>query len=234
MSSRRFPPASPARERVRDARKKTRLLTSLGRPFMSDPTRSPDAPDDLRRRLSTVRLIVVDVDGVLTDGRLALSSSGEETKRFPIRDGLGIVLAQKRGLNVALMSGRASAAVDRRAKELGIRSNLVISNARDKERAIRELKGKLELPTTTVAFVADDLNDLPAFDEVGLAVAVADAAPEVAARAHLVTQAKGGAGAAREAIERILKAQDRWEEAIQNYLRFLREASAGASNPSPQ
>ena len=199
---------------------------------MSDSPGFPEAASDLRRRLAAVRLLVFDVDGVLTDGRLVLSSSGEESKRFHIRDGLGIVLAQKSGLQVALMSGRASAAVDRRAKELGIRIALVISNARDKERGIRELKLRLELPAEAVAFVADDLNDLPAFDEVGLAVAVADAAPEVTARAHLVTQAGGGEGAAREIIELILKEQGRWEEAVRNYLHFLREDAT--SHPSPQ
>jgi 3-deoxy-D-manno-octulosonate 8-phosphate phosphatase (KDO 8-P phosphatase) len=201
---------------------------------MSDFLISPDSPGDLYRRLSTVRLVVFDVDGVLTDGTLTLSSSGEESKRFHIRDGLGIVLAQKSGLHVALMSGRVSAAVDRRAKELGIRSGLVISNARDKERALRELKQRMDLPTDMIAFVGDDLNDLPAFGEAGLAVAVADAAPEVAARAHLVTDARGGAGAAREVVERILKAQARWETAIESYLQFLREDPAGAQAPSPQ
>ncbi|MBW3622082.1 MAG: HAD hydrolase family protein [Armatimonadetes bacterium] len=189
---------------------------------------------DLRRRLRSVRLLVFDVDGVLTDGRLILSSSGEESKRFHIRDGLGIVLAQKSGLHVALMSGRASAAVDRRAKELGIRSTLVVSNARDKGRAMKELKLRLDLPTQMVAFVGDDINDLPAFEEAGLAVAVADAAPEVAARAHLVTMARGGEGAAREIVEVLLREQGRWDEAVRNYLQFLREDPDGTHTPTPQ
>lgn len=196
---------------------------------MSEFNLSPAAPEDLHRRMQSVRLLVFDVDGVLTDGRLILSSSGEESKRFHIKDGLGIVLAQKSGLHVALMSGRASAAVDRRAKELGIRSGLVISNAKDKERAIIELKQRLDLPTGAVAFVGDDLNDLPVFGEVGLAVAVADATPEVVEQAHLVTERRGGEGAAREIIERILRAQGRWETAVQSYLQFLREDTGSAA-----
>jgi 3-deoxy-D-manno-octulosonate 8-phosphate phosphatase (KDO 8-P phosphatase) len=201
---------------------------------MSDSLSYTIPSEDVYRRLSSVRMIVFDVDGVLTDGRLTLSSAGDEAKRFHIHDGLGIVLAQKSGLHIALMSGRTSPAVERRAKELGIRSHLVISDARDKERAIKELKLRLDLPAEAVAFVGDDLNDLPAFKEVGLAVAVADAVTEVAARCHVVTRAKGGEGAAREIIERVLCAQGKWEEAIQNYLQFLREDASGPHPSSPQ
>ena len=148
--------------------------------------------------------------------------------------GLGIVLAQQCGLRVALLSGRRSAAVDRRAAELGIPGDLVLSGARDKEQALRALKERLGLGKEAVAFVGDDLNDLPAFGEAGLSVAVSDAAPELASLAHFVTSAKGGEGAAREIIERILSEQGRWEDAVQDYLAFLRRDPTETAPPSPQ
>jgi 3-deoxy-D-manno-octulosonate 8-phosphate phosphatase (KDO 8-P phosphatase) len=193
----------------------------------------PLLPDELTRKLTAVHTIVFDVDGVLTDGRLYLSSSGEETKAFHIRDGLGIVMAQQFGLRIAFMSGRISAAVERRAKELGLPEECVIGSARDKAVSLREFKRQFALPTESVAFVGDDLNDLPAFGEAGLNVAVGNAASFLLEAADYVTEASGGEGAAREMIEAVLKAQHRWDDAVSAYLAFLQGAAAGAAS-SPQ
>lgn len=184
-------------------------------------------PPDLRARLQAVRLLVFDVDGVLTDGRLLLSAT-EEAKAFHVRDGLALVLAQQAGLTVAWLSGRASPAVARRARELGIPDDLVIASARNKGPALQSLMRRLELPAEAVAFMGDDLNDLPAFDEAGVRVAVADAAPELKARAHLVTTAAGGHGAVRELVERVLHAQGRWDAAVAAYLNALRAPSVAS------
>jgi 3-deoxy-D-manno-octulosonate 8-phosphate phosphatase (KDO 8-P phosphatase) len=184
--------------------------------------------EELQRRLSKIRLVALDVDGVLTDGRLILSSSGDEAKSFNIRDGLGIVLAQKAGLHVAFVSGRRSMAVDRRANELGVPEHLVASSVKDKARAMRELRSYVDVSIEEVAFVGDDLNDLPAFAEAGVSAAVADAAQDVKDQADLLLTLPGGGGAARELIEMILRAQGLWEEGVNGYLKSLRAHAAVA------
>jgi 3-deoxy-D-manno-octulosonate 8-phosphate phosphatase (KDO 8-P phosphatase) len=160
---------------------------------------------NLLARASRIRLLVLDVDGVLTDGRLHISATGEEVKVFHVRDGSGLVALQRAGVTVAIISGRASAAVTRRASELGIAH--VRQGIGDKGAALDALCAELGLAQEEVACVGDDTPDLPMFDRAGIAVAVADAHPAAAARAHWVTQARGGRGAVRELCDLLLAAR---------------------------
>ena len=146
-------------------------------------------------------------------------------KTFHVRDGLGIRLAVNFGLTVAIVSGRTSEAVLRRARDLRVTE--VIQRARNKAAALSQLSERLAIPLEETAFLADDLNDLPALELAGVPMAVADAAPEVKAAAVFITRARGGQGAVREAVEAILKAQDRWEEAVASYLELLKRETVG-------
>src|SRR5215217_6971553 len=147
---------------------------------------------DLHERARRIRLLVLDVDGVLTDGRLYISATGEEMKVFHVRDGSGLVALQRAGVAVAIISGRSSAAVTRRAGELGIVH--VRQGIAEKGAALDQLSMQLGLGRDEVACVGDDIPDIPMFERAGIAVAVADAHPEAAARADWQTQACGGCG----------------------------------------
>ncbi|NLC57617.1 MAG: HAD-IIIA family hydrolase [Armatimonadetes bacterium] len=168
------------------------------------------------RQALAIRLLAMDVDGVLTDGVLYLGRSGEELKAFHVHDGLGLALARGAGLQVAFVTGRSSEAVRRRAGELGVEH--LLEGVRHKGEALRDLARRLELPREAVAFVGDDLNDLPAFAACGLPIAVADAPARVRAAAAWVTQARGGRGAVREVVEGILAVQGRLDDAVARYL----------------
>jgi 3-deoxy-D-manno-octulosonate 8-phosphate phosphatase (KDO 8-P phosphatase) len=163
--------------------------------------------DTLIERANDIRLLVLDVDGVLTDGRLIFSARGEEQKIFHVRDGAGIVQVLKAGLQVAVISGRQSKAVDKRMSELGIA--WVRQGISDKLTALRELLDILALGPQAVATVGDDTPDLPIFGVARLAIAVADAHPSVKSQAHFITQANGGQGAVREVCDLILESQRR-------------------------
>jgi len=152
--------------------------------------------------------MMLDVDGVLTDGRLLYLPDGREAKTFHVRDGLGIQLMIASGVPVALISGRRSEATARRAEELGI--ELTYLGISDKEEAFQDILQRLDLNESQVAYVGDDLPDLHLMKKVGLSMAVADAASEVRAAAHVVLRTNGGQGAVREACERILKAKGAW------------------------
>jgi 3-deoxy-D-manno-octulosonate 8-phosphate phosphatase (KDO 8-P phosphatase) len=156
-------------------------------------------------------LLCLDVDGVLTDGSIRLDDNGVETKRFHVRDGTGIKLWMKLGYHVALVTGRTGQVVPRRARELGIPH--VIQGSRDKAASLDQILRELSLPADRAAVLADDLPDLPMMRRAGYAMAVADAVDEVRAEAAFVTTRPGGCGAAREAIEHLLKARGRWQEA---------------------
>lgn len=186
----------------------------------------PNIP--IESRLEPLRLLAMDVDGVLTDGAIVLGYDADgallELKSFHARDGLGISLAQAAGLEVAWITGRLSPLVARRAAELRVRE--VCQWARDKRRALAELAARLQLPREAVLYVGDDLNDLPAFAAAGVRVAVADADAAVRAAADWVTTAPGGRGAVREVVERVLRAQGRYEAAVEGFLRRL-EAEHG-------
>ena len=171
---------------------------------------------DLKQRCQPLELILSDVDGVLTDGRLVIDNQGIETKRFHMRDGMGIRLWQKAGYHFGLITLRSSQAVKTRAAELRI--EIVRQGARDKLATLREILDELDMESRQVCYVGDDLPDLAAIRAAGLGVAVADACEEVRRVADFVTTAAGGAGGVRETIEMILKAQHRWDEAIQAYM----------------
>ncbi|MBI4611357.1 MAG: HAD hydrolase family protein [Candidatus Rokubacteria bacterium] len=160
------------------------------------------------RRARAVRLLVLDVDGVLTDGRLHYGPCGEEWTVFHVQDGYGLVAAQRAGLQVAIVSARASAAVSRRMADLGVRE--VHQGVADKEGFFTTLLGRLGVARDEVAYMGDDLPDLPLLTSVGLALAPADAVPEVRAVAHWVARRPGGAGAVREAVEAILRVRAAW------------------------
>ena len=170
----------------------------------------------IHERAARIRLILFDVDGVLTDGTLLLHADGTESKVFDIKDGTGIVWAQRLGLTVGFLSARSSAATAQRATQLGI--TLVHQGVANKLEAYDQIADSLMLDDDEIAYMGDDILDLPVLGRVGLATAPADAAADVLGRVHWVAQARGGAGAARELIELILRAQGRWDEVLATYL----------------
>jgi 3-deoxy-D-manno-octulosonate 8-phosphate phosphatase (KDO 8-P phosphatase) len=171
----------------------------------------------IKRRAAHIRLLLMDCDGVLTDGRLWLLDSGDEQKSFSVRDGLGLELWHRAGLKSGIISGRSSSAVERRARTLGV--EYVRQGSEDKIRDFEELVALAGVEENEVAFVGDDFNDIPLMRRSELALAVADASEETIAAAHYVTHARGGFGAVREVVELILRAQGRWEEVTERYLK---------------
>ena len=176
-----------------------------------------DDLSSIERRASRIKLLLMDCDGVLTDGRLWLTEAGDEQKSFNTKDGLGLSLLHRAGLQSGIISGRNSSAVNRRAQELGIA--FVRQGDPDKIAAFEQILQQAAVDENQVAFVGDDLNDIPLMHRAELAVAVADAAGETLSAAHYVTQAKGGQGALREVVELILKSQGRWSDLIEDYLK---------------
>ncbi len=170
----------------------------------------------VRQRARKIRLLLVDVDGVLTDGHIYLQSlpdgSAAEMKVFSAYDGAGLKLARAVGLRTGLITGRNSPAVTRRAQEVGM--DFVFQDRGEKLSAYEEILREAGLQDAEVAYVGDDLPDLPVLVRVGLAVAVANAAPEVKRAAHHVTARAGGEGAVREVVELLLKVQGKWAQAI--------------------
>lgn len=169
----------------------------------------------LLARAQAIRLLICDVDGVLTDGSVILGNAGEELKAFNIKDGFGLRALQKFGIAVALITGRQSKLVERRAAELDI--TLVYQGNANKRGAYAELLQKLQLSPAQTAHIGDDLPDLPLFQQVGLAAAPADAHPVMKAHAHVVTAANGGAGAVREICDLLLQAQGHWPSLLAEY-----------------
>jgi 3-deoxy-D-manno-octulosonate 8-phosphate phosphatase (KDO 8-P phosphatase) len=166
-------------------------------------------PAEILRRAARVQLLIFDVDGVLTDGRLWLSNDGSELKAFHTRDGHGLKRLQEAGVTCAIISGRRSSAVERRMAELGIEH--AFQGIEDKLAAYRSLLADLDLTPEQSGYVGDDVVDLPVMSQVGFAVAVADAYETVRAAAHWVTSKGGGHGAAREVCELILLARSSQE-----------------------
>ncbi len=156
----------------------------------------------LRRRLSRIRVLILDVDGVLTDGGLYCGPRGEPLRKFNIKDGMGIRLVREAGLVVAFITGEGGGVLRRRAAKLGIRH--LLTRVEDKRAALKKLLATLGLAAAEAAYVGDDLNDLPAMEQVGVAVAVSDAAEPVRRAADLVTRRRGGEGAVREVCELLL------------------------------
>jgi 3-deoxy-D-manno-octulosonate 8-phosphate phosphatase (KDO 8-P phosphatase) len=169
----------------------------------------------LAARAARVRLLLLDVDGVLTDGTITLAGDGTEGKRFHIKDGAAIVWAQRLGLKVGLLSARPSPVTTRRATELRIR--IVVETSQPKIVAYDQLVRRLKLTDGEVAYMGDDLLDLPVLRRAGLSLAPSDAAVEVRRHVHHVTRAGGGCGAVREAVELILQAQGRWQPFVDEW-----------------
>jgi 3-deoxy-D-manno-octulosonate 8-phosphate phosphatase (KDO 8-P phosphatase) len=166
--------------------------------------------------LSKITLLALDVDGVLTDGTLVINADGSETKFFNTLDGHGIKMWQRAGLKVALISGRASPPTERRAEQLKI--EYVFQNCHYKLPVVEQLLDQIGLLPENMAFIGDDLTDMPVMRYVGFAVAVANAVDEVKECADYVTTRPGGSGAVREVIEYILKNSGRWQELMKRYL----------------
>jgi len=169
----------------------------------------------LARIAKGIRLLVLDVDGVLTDGGIILDNQGNELKSFHVRDGHGIKMLIHSGIHVAIITGRSSKVVVLRAKELGITD--VLQKCHDKRTAYKGLLEKYSLDDREVAYIGDDIVDLPLLKRAGLPVAVADAVDEVKSSAVFVTENRGGRGAVREVIEFILKAKGLWKEILNGY-----------------
>lgn len=160
---------------------------------------------EVLERAAGIRLLVLDVDGVLTDGRLYFTAEGETLKAFHVRDGSGMVQLRKAGIAIAIISGRDSSMVSTRLRELGVTH--IQQGSRDKHGGLQHLLNELQLKPEQVACVGDDTPDLPMFEIAHLGCAVADAHPAVLRVAHYVTQASGGLGAVREVCDLILQAQ---------------------------
>lgn len=176
----------------------------------------PLSLSDVHTRAKRVRLLLLDVDGVLTDGTVHVADAGGEAKTFFIRDGLGIVWARADHMKVGILSGRPSAATARRAEELHL--DLVVQGGPDKARSFAELMAARDFQDDEVAYMGDDLLDLPIIRRVGLSAAPADAVADVRSRVHWVSQHAGGRGAVREFIEVILQGRGTWDRVLQQFL----------------
>jgi 3-deoxy-D-manno-octulosonate 8-phosphate phosphatase (KDO 8-P phosphatase) len=178
----------------------------------------------LAEKLQAVKAVILDVDGVLTDGGIYYDPTGREIKRFHVADGLGMELLRHAGIRVVILSGRVAEAITRRAAELRVTD--CYQGVRDKKAQIEKLRQQWQLKAEELLYVGDDLNDLPAFEAVGVRVAVANADALLQSQAHYVTQATGGNGAVREVCEWLLKARGEWENTLEAYLQSRREAGS--------
>lgn len=170
----------------------------------------------MQDKLSKIKLLALDVDGVLTDGTINIGDNGEIFKGFNAKDGLGISCALRSGLQIAIITGRRSKIIHKRAEELGI--TLLCEGVKDKYSELVRLANELCLSKEEIAYMGDDLNDLPAFKGAGAIFVPQDAADEVINAASIVVSKNGGRGAVRVAIEMILKAQNKWEALVTSYL----------------
>ena len=175
---------------------------------MADPT--------LLARAARIKLLLLDVDGVLTDGTVVVHSDGSESKPFAIRDGIALVWAQRAGIKVGILSARNSPTTPHRAAQLGI--TLIYQGVKSKADAYAQITADLLLEDADVAYMGDDVVDLAVLARVGLATCPADAVDEVRRRVHWVSRSGGGRGAVRELAELLLKAQGHWEDVLASYL----------------
>lgn len=197
----------------------------------------PLPQQELLQRARSVEALVLDVDGVLTDARLIYGPRGEEFKAFSARDGFAVRLAESEGIKVAVLTGRVSAAVTARLAELGVPPHLAVQGSRDKRGDIADLAVRLGISLAGVAFMGDDIPDLPALATVGLAACPADAADEVKLRCHYVAAAPGGRGAVRDLVRLVLEARGRWPDMVESWWRgeaapsFFAGASGNGGSP---
>ncbi len=167
-------------------------------------------------KLTNIKLLLLDVDGVLTDGKITYTDRGEEIKSFNSKDGLGMRLLMDSGIKVGIITGRKSDALTHRCKNLGI--NILFDGIKDKLKAFDSILKQTKLSAKEIAFAGDDLPDLPVMLKAGLSISPADAPSYVQEHADIVTKQKGGNGAVREICDEILKAQDKWNIIIEKYL----------------
>lgn len=175
--------------------------------FMIDP--------QLGEKIKKIKILILDVDGVLTDGQIFINDKGIEIKAFDVKDGHGIRMAQRAGLRIAFLSGRKSKAVIKRAKELGVVD--VLQGILYKLEGYEALQEKYRLEPEEIAYVGDDVIDIPVLRRVGFSIAVLDATDEVKEVVHYITRLPGGRGAVREVIDLILKVQGHWNEVMERY-----------------
>ena len=173
-------------------------------------------PGEISDKLREIQLILLDVDGVLTDGKLGMTAAGEEIKFFSIYDGLAIRVAQNAGWKVGFLSGRSSQEVESRARELGV--EIVVQGSRDKIKDLETILSENDLEISQVAYIGDDLPDLPVLTRVGFSAAPANAAEAVRERVDYVTERKGGEGAVREVVDLLLKATGKWDDVLSQFL----------------
>lgn len=169
----------------------------------------------IRHKAEKVKLLLLDVDGVLTDGRIIIDDFGVETKQFDVRDGLGIVLLMRLGIQVGFITGRSSAVVQHRASELGVR--IVYQRVENKLETYRSIRENSSLQDEQIAYAGDDVVDLPVLRHVGLSITVSNGWPELFSSVDYVTSAKGGRGAVREIAELVLNAQNKWSELVDRW-----------------
>ena len=171
--------------------------------------------ENTKQKLKSIKLLLLDVDGALTNGSIIYNDNGVETKVFNVKDGLGIRLLMETGIKIGVVTGRSSKALRHRCKNLGIEH--IFDGINDKSGALNIILDRTGVTAEEIAFIGDDLPDLPLMKRVGLSIAVADAHPTVLATSDMVTSAKGGAGAVREVCEAILKAQGLWEKILERF-----------------
>lgn len=182
--------------------------------------------NELKSVAEKIKIVITDVDGVLTDGTIYKGNDGREFKRFSILDGAGVVLARSAELKIVLLSGRFSPATAARAKELGL-SDDCYQGEIDKLKVYKELKTKYDFSDEEAAFLGDDFIDLPVMEKVGLPIASANAVSDVKKKSKYVTEVKGGEGAFREAIEMILKLQGKYDTAIKHFQQMIHNHRRG-------
>jgi 3-deoxy-D-manno-octulosonate 8-phosphate phosphatase (KDO 8-P phosphatase) len=205
--------------RPEDGRRCEEIATTARTRYDSSRRRTVGTPTKMiRERARRVRAIVLDVDGVLTDAGLYFSARGESLKRFSARDGFAIKLAQGEGIPVGILSGRVSPPLRARLAALDIDDRLVIQGSQEKGAGLRELCERLGVGCEAVAFMGDDLPDLPALAAAGLSACPADAVPEVLQRCDVVCKAAGGRGVVRELVELVLTARGRWEQIVADWV----------------
>src|SRR3972149_3986491 len=175
----------------------------------------PAHRQELERKIRKIRLVIFDVDGVLTDGRIVFDAAGAEPKFFDAKDGHGIKLLMRAGIETAIITAREAKVVFHRAQDLGIA--LVYQGVKDKKLSLDDIAAKTGIALSEMAYMGDDIIDLPVLTRVGLSATVADAVDEVRAMADFVSGKPGGRGAVRELVELILKTQGRWDEVVRPY-----------------
>jgi 3-deoxy-D-manno-octulosonate 8-phosphate phosphatase (KDO 8-P phosphatase) len=171
---------------------------------------------DVKEKAKKIKMILMDVDGVMTDGKIIFGNNGVEAKQFDAKDGVGIKIAQRLGIQFGLITGRSSEAVARRAEELAIEE--VHQGQKQKIKPYEDILNRHSLKDEEVCFIGDDVVDVPIMRRVGFPVAVADAHPDIIPFAVHTTACRGGQGAIREVIDLIIKAQGKWDEMMKRYL----------------